>query len=148
MTAYGPHLYVADTKNHAVKVFTMNEYSVGEYVRFYGRQAETTFVRYSDTYDGRSTAPGEFNEPFGIAVANEKLIVSERAGRRLQVLSLEGEPLQMIQIATRMKMSSFGIRSPTEFAMLGGLCVDGDRLWCVGPNTEEFGHAHILARLG
>ena len=74
--------------------------------------------------------PGEFDCPFGVAVAHGRLYVSERRGQRIQVLSLDGEPLQVIE-------------SP-DGRPLGRLCVDGENLWVLGPH-EDPTYGHIFA---
>ena len=72
---------------------------------------------------------GEFNEPAGVAISHGRLYVSELEGRRIQVLTLEGEPLHVVA-------------SP-DGKPLGGLCVDADRLWVIGPGYDP-SHMHLL----
>jgi len=43
-------------------------------------------------------APGEFQEPCGVALSDELLLVAERAGKRVQVLTKKGEPLQVLSL--------------------------------------------------
>ena len=62
-------------------------------------------------------APGRFEQPWGVAVARGLLVVSERLGKRLQVLTLTGVPLQT------MTFSGNG---------LFGLCADEERVWVCG----------------
>mmetsp|Transcript_36646 Transcript_36646/g.113404 ORF Transcript_36646/g.113404 Transcript_36646/m.113404 type:complete len:120 (-) Transcript_36646:339-698(-) len=66
-------------------------------------------------------ALGEFHEPFGVVVsaAGDRLYVSEREGRRIQVLSLpDGRPLRAIHVPDFMKPK--------------GICVDAQgRLYCL-----------------
>jgi DNA-binding beta-propeller fold protein YncE len=69
-------LYVCDTANHRVCVFTLR----GELVRCFGTQGRL---------------PGEFTEPLDVAVSAWRVYVAE--GRRVQVLSLAGEPLQVLR---------------------------------------------------
>ena len=57
-----------------------------------------------------------------MAVGHGRLYVSERRNRRIQVMTLEGEPLQVLA-------------SP-DGEELGGLCVDGTRIWCTGPKRH------------
>ena len=71
----------------------------------------------------KGTAPREFNSPVGVAVGHGRLYVSECDGCRIQVLTLEGLLLQVLD-------------SPDGEA-LGGLCVDGNRIWCVGVGPEQ-----------
>ena len=44
----------------------------------------------------RGTAPGQFIDPIGVAVAHGRLYVAERRGKRVQVMSLKGESLQVL----------------------------------------------------
>lgn len=65
-----------------------------------------------------------FNAPFGIAICGKTMYVSESYGRilimRLPDDCSEPEVLQVIP-------------SP-DGRQLGGLCLNGDRLWCMGPH--------------
>lgn len=71
-------LYVSDTYAHSIKVFDMT----GRLVRTIGRRGE---------------APGEFNYPTHLALAQGKLLVADTMNARVQVLSLdEDEPPQVI----------------------------------------------------
>jgi DNA-binding beta-propeller fold protein YncE len=67
-------IYVADTRDHDVKIFTSN----GEYLRRIGR---------------RGTARGEFNAPTHLAVAGSRLYITDTLNSRIQVLTLDGEPV-------------------------------------------------------
>ena len=135
MAVLGPRVYVADTYNHAVKIFT---HADGVLRDIFGGQ--------------RSARLGEFNEPYGIAVGDGQMIISEGAGRRIQVLSLEGEPLQMIRFSierwrTWSNPDVHDEYDRVEDYQLGlGLCLDESRLWCVGPNTS-LNHADIFVRI-
>ena len=61
----------------------------------------------------------------GVAVRGKTMYVSEAGGRQIQVLRLpdddSAEP-EILQV----------IPSP-DGEELGGLCLNGDRLWCMGP---------------
>lgn len=70
-------LYVCDTANHRVCVFTIG----GEHVRCFGK-------------DGR--LPGEFTAPLDVAASAWRVYVAE--GQRVQVLSLIGDPLQVLRL--------------------------------------------------
>lgn len=75
-------LYVADSENHRVQVFDLVS---GRHLRIIG--------------DGQGRRPGQFEQPSGVAIdLFSRLIVSECKGRRLQVLSLQGEPLQIVPL--------------------------------------------------
>ena len=71
-------MFVADAGLHRVAVY---ESTTGKAVRAIG---------------GQGAAPGLFRAPFGVAVAEGCLVVSESAGKRVQVLTLHGVPLQVV----------------------------------------------------
>lgn len=70
-------IYVADTHSHEIKVFN----DTGELLQSFGRRGE---------------APGEFNSPTFLTIANDKLYVTDTLNGRVQVLTLDGQPLQVI----------------------------------------------------
>jgi len=131
----GDLVYVADSRAHAIKVFN---HETGAFVRTFG--ATTPQIDIED-WEGfgvegsieelEKLRPGEFLWPFGVDVAHGRMYVSERLGRRIQVLALpDGKPLQVIE-------------SP-DGEMLGRLCVDGENVWCLGPYSRDT-HCHIFA---
>ena len=129
--------FVADTCNHAIKIFNFRQ---RELVRTIGSTAAApTFLTMRDSDDDevdqyyimsgcedarRSDLPCEFDQPVGVAFQDGRLYVSEWGNRRIQILrfvdGIHGavECLQIIQ-------SPYGMP-------LAGLCVSGERLWCVG----------------
>ena len=130
--------FVADTCDHAIKIFNFRQ---RELVRMIGSTAAgPTFPTTRDSDDDdevdpyyilagyedarRSDLPCEFNEPIGVAFQDGRLYVSEWGNRRIQIIrfvdGIHGavECLQIIQ-------SPYGMP-------LAGLCVSGERLWCVG----------------
>ena len=141
---------MADTYNQSIAVFNWRE---GAFVRRYGKAGDAPELADSfnywevaptETYDDdrKSAAPGQFNEPYDIVARNKLLYVSERGGRRIQILRLpddlgaaDPEVLQIIP-------SPGGVE-------LAGICLDGERLWCVGAPyhagspSEDYGHASI-----
>jgi len=138
----GALCYVADCSTHQVKVFN---HETGEFIRAFGASAsglapynspphsEYSSIAYDDT-DLPQLPPGEFNCPYGVAVAHGRLYVSEERGRRIQVLGLpDGAPLQVI-------------KSP-DGGCLGRMCtsIDGELLWCYGPKMGQT-HIHIFKR--
>ena len=81
---HGQELFVADTGNHRIAVFSLAD-AAGAHcppVRVLG--------------GGPSAIAGRFNGPSGLCIASEKLYVAELGGERLQVLSLDGLPLQTL----------------------------------------------------
>ena len=127
--------FVADTCNHAIKIFNFRQ---RELMRTIGSTAAApTFPDYDPDNDAdpyyilagyedarRSDLPCEFNEPIGVAFQDGRLYVSEWGNRRIQIIrfvdGIHGavECLQIIQ-------SPYGMP-------LAGLCVSGERLWCLG----------------
>ena len=129
--------FVADTCNHAIKIFNFRQ---RELVRTIGSTAAApTFLTMRDSDDDevdqyyimsgcedarRSDLPCEFDEPIGVAFQDGRLYVSEWGNRRIQIIrfvdGIHGavECLQIIQ-------SPYGMP-------LAGLCVSGERLWCLG----------------
>ena len=67
----------------------------GTHVRSIGRAGQAPDGVRTDwpheVDERRSSAPGEFNGPSGVAIGHGRLIVSEEDGKRIQVLTLEGE---------------------------------------------------------
>ena len=127
--------FVADTCNHAIKIFNFRQ---RELMRTIGSTAAApTFPDYDPDNDvdpyyilagyedaRRSDLPCEFNEPVGVAFQDGRLYVSEWGGRRIQILRFASGihgPVECLQII------------PSPYGMpLAGLCVSGERLWCVG----------------
>ena len=129
--------FVADTCNHAIKIFNFRQ---RELVRTIGSTAAApTFLTMRDSDDDevdqyyimsgcedarRSDLPCEFDQPVGVAFQDGRLYVSEWGNRRIQIIrfvdGIHGavECLQIIQ-------SPYGMP-------LAGLCVSGERLWCLG----------------
>ena len=136
LTVHGGLVYVADTCNHRIQVYQLSD---GRHVRSIGRTGQAP--HWNEATDDRwavhaederiGSAPGEFNEPVGVAIGHGRLYVSEEEGRRIQVLTLEGEPLHVIA-------------SP-DGKSLGNLCIDGDRLWVLRRRPFSSGtHMHLL----
>ena len=110
MAVQGDMLYVTCKRNC----------SVDEY-----RWRDGTLMR---RFGGRNQ-PLSFCSPFGVAIRGKTMYVSEILGSQIQVLRLpdddSSEPT-VLQV----------IPSP-DGEELGGLCVNGDRLWCMGPKQPR-----------
>ena len=129
----GEYCFVADTYNQSVVVFNWRD---GTFVRRYGKAGDAPefgdqpddHYWEDDAYDDdrKSAEPGQFNEPFAVAVQNKLLYVSEKGGRRIQVLRLPDDLSAADPEVLQIIPSPGGVE-------LAGLCLDGDRLWCIGP---------------
>ena len=110
MAVQGDMLYVTCKRNN----------SVDEY-----RWRDGTLMR---RFGGRNQ-PLSFCSPFGVAIRGKTMYVSEILGSQIQVLRLpdddSAEP-EILQV----------IPSP-DGEELGGLCLNGDRLWCIGPKQPR-----------
>lgn len=69
-------IYVAETHGHDIKVFDPG----GKLIKTIGKRGE---------------APGEFNSPTFLSIADHKLYVTDTLNARAQVLSLDGKPLKV-----------------------------------------------------
>jgi len=104
----GDMLYIARQLDDTVDVYNWRE---GTLMRRFGGEGEGQRL--------------SFNQPFGIALRGKTMYVSEVDGRRIQVIRLSDDDYSepdVLQV----------IPSP-DGARLGGLCLSGDWLWCVGP---------------
>jgi len=63
---------------------------------------------------GESDSLGRFKQPSGLTVFNDRLFVAEARGERLQLMSLDGLPMQSVKVG----------------GPLSGVCVDADHV-CV-----------------
>ena len=66
--------------------------------------------------------PGQFYDPFGVAVVRGLLVVSD--SKRLQVLTPKGVPLQVLALGEDLR----------------GLCADAQRVWVAGSDHQ----VHVL----
>ena len=134
MAVDGDYCFVADTYNQSVVVFNWRD---GTFVRRYGKAGEAPVIdddEDADNYwdvgpyfdDRKSAKPGYFWEPYDVAVRNKLLYVSEKGGRRIQVLRLPDDLSAADPEVLQIMPSPGGVE-------LAGLCLDGDRLWCIGP---------------
>ena len=141
------YCFVADTHNHHVKVFDWRD---GTLVRVFGRyKHQQPIVDPFDPYwrvigyhhACRGSGSGEFNEPYGIAVRDGKLYVSEKEGRRIQVFRLPEDmrgpsDLEFLQCVRPRSGGPPGLGGNP-----GRLCVDDDgQLWCIVRRGTEKVH--------
>ena len=113
LTAHQDLCFVADTYNHVIKIFNFRQRTL---VRTIGSAAA-------------SDLPCEFDEPAGVAFRDGRLYVSEWDGQRIQILRFANGihgAVECLQI----------IPSPNGLE-LAGLCLSGDRLWCMGGNGRS-----------
>ena len=135
MAVDGDFCFVADTYNQSIAVFN---WRLGTFVRRYGKTGDAPEFdddvnNYWDTesnaaYDDerKSAASGQFHEPYDVAVRDKLLYVSEKGGRRIQILRLPDDLSSADPEVLQVIPSPGGVE-------LAGLCLDGDRLWCIGP---------------
>jgi len=131
IAAHGGEVFVADD-THRVQVFSLGADSRPALPR---RPTAWQAAHLGDRMQfrraigGQGDAPGRFKEPRGLAIVRGLLVVSEAQGRRVQVLTLEGVPLQVLSLDS----SGLGLR---------GLCVATDgRVWVV---DKEASKVHVL----
>ena len=92
-------------------------------------------MRFACAFGGEGDAPGQFKDPFGVAVLRGLLVVSEGDGRweaaagavPADVLTPKGVPLQVLAI-----FYSGAVR---------GLCASEQRVWVVAPHVQG---VHVL----
>ena len=148
------YCFIADTYNQRIAVFDWRQ---GTFVRSIGREGTASTLEGEEPYweggpdhdyddERRGTGPGEFDEPYGVAIRGNTLFVSESGGRRIQLLRLPDDLVDTSKPDEALQI----IPSP-DGRELSGLCSDGDRLWCMGPSIWARGRTagpsrvHILA---
>lgn len=88
LCALGNRLYVADTHQHALVVYSLE----GEHVA---------------TLGGEGSAPGRFRSPMDVAVVHGRLLVTEAS--RVQVLSTDGRPCQVIELPGAQQLTGVAV---------------------------------------
>lgn len=83
------NLYVADTWNHRIEVFTPQ----GQYLRAWG-----TFFDANDDLTAATTHPGEFYGPRGIAIHDGLVYVTDTGNERVQVFKEDGSFVRMFGV--------------------------------------------------
>ena len=113
IASQGQEIFVADG---CIKVFSLQ----GELRRLAGSGGASP---------GACPSPGQFQYPFGVALlGSDRLLVTDRKSR-LQVLSLGGEPLQVLSFPGAM--------------LLGGVCARGDQVFVA---DGEGNQVHVMRR--
>ena len=85
-------------------------------------------MHFQRTIGRKGDEAGRFLEPWGVTFLRGLLVVSERFGERVQVLSLEGVPFQVL---------NFNVE-------LCGVCADEHRVWVTDDDTHRV-HALLHA---
>lgn len=115
-------LFAADQACHVIVCFSGADGDSGTSFSFFG---------------GHGTAPGKFNAPSGLAITRGHLIVGEES--RVQVLTLDGQPRQIIKVPGSQDLSaicvgmgsfvyvadSLGERSIITFEVVGAAANEG-----------------------
>lgn len=83
IATHGREIFVADSRNHRIQVFSQGQDDRVEVVRCFG--------------GGESRTEGRFHLPSGVCVANGQLYVTELGNERVQVLTLCGLWLQSLR---------------------------------------------------
>lgn len=110
LAVYEGEVFVCDTWNHRVSVFSLSD---GAYLRSFGK---------------RGDGPGDLTYPVAVVATGGLLYVTERTGKRLQVLTTSGEPVDAI-------VAPCG-------GWLYGCCVDGSgNVWVSSSSTHK---VHLL----
>jgi hypothetical protein len=89
-------LYVADRGNDRLQVFSLN----GSWSRQIG---------------GSGQCPGRLLGPYAVAFAGGRMIVTECEGRRVQVLTAEGAPLQLLTLGSRSAPTGLAVRDEAVY---------------------------------
>ena len=114
IAAHDSELFVADYANHRIAVFSIADAS------------DATCPPVRIIGGGDSSIAGRFSGPSGVCIANDKLHVAEIGGERLQLLSLDGLPLQCVLTCGPCS----GVCADDEYVCV--TCLEGDHaltLW-------------------
>jgi len=110
-------LFVRDTQNHRVQVFDVS-----------GANAPGVCGTFVRAFGERGDAPAQFQQPSGMAVDPlGRILVSEAGAGRVQMLTLQGAPLQVLRLPTAGK--------------LYGMCVSGTRVFVADYERHQ---VHVL----
>ena len=148
------YCFIADRYNQRIAVF---DWQQGTFVRSIGRDGTAPILDigdeayWDDDYEDerRGTGPGEFYEPWGVAVRGNTLFVSESGGRRIQLLRLPDDLADTTK--TRQAAAGYPLarRSGAERPLLGGQppirrCGVGTGMAQGGTTADRRSCVHIL----
>jgi hypothetical protein len=116
-------LFVCDTAHHRLVVFsTCSPYEVTR-----------TIGTCTESERRTKRIPGTFSEPVGVCVTQWRILVGEAGNRRLQILSREGEPLQVLKLPGEKPLRGISLGPQQAFG-------PAHRLWA----NESQGRLHII----
>ena len=113
------------------------------FVAGFGTNLIHTYNWRQGSTEGRIQLEGElaFMRPFGVAVSGKKLYVSEQGRSSVEVPGR----IWILRLANDVSADPTVVQvipSP-DGKELGGLCLNGSQLWCMGPD-ERMTHMHIF----
>jgi hypothetical protein len=117
------------------------------YVAGYGTGAIHTYNWRQGSREGMIRLGGElafFSRPIGVAVSGKMLCISEQGKCRDSTEDVPGR-IWILRLANDVSSDATVVQvipSP-DGAELGGLCLNGGQLWCMGPD-EQRTHMHLL----
>lgn len=120
-------IFVCERANDRIGVFAVD----GEWQRNLGAAGRDEERRV------RSGRPGTFAEPLDVAVRYRRLFVAEGRGRRLQVLTTQGAPLQVLRLPGERPVRSLCLANGGGPNGFGQAC----RLWA----TADQSGLHLLS---
>ena len=131
MAIVNDELYVVEHDCHCVRVMALAsvaaaEESIGTTTPF--------FTGHERVIGRQGGAAGEFQHPVGVAVHEHMLLVSEFTGRRVQALTLVGEPLFVLASPSGTRLLGLGVGASRIF--VGDF--DGDCVhWWTRPGADD-----------
>ena len=133
--------FTYDLPRHGTACFAVQDDML--YVAGYGTGAIHTYNWRQGSKEGRIQLEGElaFMRPFGVAVSGKKLYVSEQGRSSVEVPGR----IWILRLANDVSADPTVVQvipSP-DGKELGGLCLNGSQLWCMGPD-ERMTHMHIF----
>ena len=103
--AAAAELYVRDTNNHRIQVFDVS-----------GADGPGVCGAFLRVFGALGSEPGQFDQPTGMAHDGRgRLIISEAGAKRLQVLSPEGTPLQVLPLPHAGRLYGMCVRDESVY---------------------------------